>query len=74
MFDYLFRETTTGLKRNGLVAFAAISTTFIALLLFGLALMVIVVFRPQGILPPRRTRRAIKAQHEIEILEGEGNV
>ena len=43
-------------------------------LLFGLALMVIVVFRPQGILPPRRTRRAIKAQHEIEILEGEGNV
>ena len=40
MFDYLFRETTTGLKRNGLVAFAAISTTFIALLLFGLALLI----------------------------------
>ena len=43
-------------------------------LLFGIALMVIVVFRPQGILPPRRTKRALKAQQEIEILEGEGNV
>lgn len=38
--DYLFRETTSGLRRNGLVAFAAISTTFIALLLFGLALLI----------------------------------
>ena len=37
--EYLFRETTTGLRRNGLVAFAAISTTFIALLLLGLALL-----------------------------------
>ena len=39
-FEYLFRETTSGLRRNGLVAFAAISTTFIALLLFGLALLI----------------------------------
>jgi cell division transport system permease protein len=39
-FDYLFREVTTGLRRNGLVAFGAISTTFIALLLFGLALLI----------------------------------
>jgi cell division transport system permease protein len=39
-FDSLFRETTSGLRRNGLVAFAAISTTFIALLLFGLALLI----------------------------------
>jgi cell division transport system permease protein len=38
--DYFFRETTSGLRRNGLVAFAAISTTFIALLLFGLALLI----------------------------------
>jgi cell division transport system permease protein len=36
----MFRETTSGLRRNGLVAFAAISTTFIALLLFGLALLI----------------------------------
>ena len=39
-FEYLFRETTSGLRRNALVAFAAISTTFIALLLFGLALLI----------------------------------
>jgi cell division transport system permease protein len=39
-FEYFFRETTSGLRRNGLVAFAAISTTFIALLLFGLALLI----------------------------------
>jgi len=39
-FESLFRETTSGLRRNGLVAFAAISTTFIALLLFGLALLI----------------------------------
>ena len=39
-FEYLFRETTSGLRRNGLVAFAAISTTFIALLLFGLSLLI----------------------------------
>lgn len=38
--EYFFRETTSGLRRNGLVAFAAISTTFIALLLFGLALLI----------------------------------
>jgi cell division transport system permease protein len=39
-FEYLFRETTSGLRRNGLVACAAISTTFIALLLFGLSLLI----------------------------------
>jgi cell division transport system permease protein len=39
-FDFLFREVTSGLRRNGLVAFGAISTTFIALLLFGLALLI----------------------------------
>lgn len=39
-FEYYLREVTSGLRRNGLVAFAAISTTFIALLLFGLALLI----------------------------------
>jgi cell division transport system permease protein len=39
-FEYYFREVSAGLRRNGLVAFAAISTTFIALLLFGLALLI----------------------------------
>jgi len=42
------------------------------LLIFGVALMVIVTFRPQGLLPPRRTRRAMRAEAEIEELEGEG--
>ncbi len=36
----MFHEVTSGLRRNGLVAFAAISTTFIALLLFGLSLLI----------------------------------
>ncbi len=36
----LFHEATSGLRRNGLVAFAAVSTTFIALLLFGLSLLI----------------------------------
>jgi cell division transport system permease protein len=38
--DYFFRETFHGLKRNGLVAFAAVSTAFIALFLVGGALLV----------------------------------
>jgi branched-chain amino acid transport system permease protein len=42
------------------------------LLIFGLTLMVIVNVRPQGLLPPRRARRALKAKAEIEQLEGEG--
>jgi branched-chain amino acid transport system permease protein len=41
------------------------------LLIFGLSLMVIVTFRPQGLLPPRRTKRALRAQAEIQELEGE---
>jgi branched-chain amino acid transport system permease protein len=42
------------------------------LLIFGVSLMVIVTFRPQGILPARRTRRAMRAQAEIDELEGVG--
>jgi cell division transport system permease protein len=38
--DYYFKETLQGLKRNGLVAFAAVSTAFIALFLVGGALLV----------------------------------
>src|SRR6266498_3889307 len=38
--DYYFKETMQGLKRNGLVAFAAVSTAFIALFLVGGALLV----------------------------------
>jgi cell division transport system permease protein len=38
--DYYFRETATGLRRNPVVAFAAVVTAFIALFLFGLALLI----------------------------------
>jgi branched-chain amino acid transport system permease protein len=41
------------------------------LLIFGVTLMVVVYFRPQGLLPPRRTKRVMKAQETIEELEGE---
>ena len=39
------------------------------LLLFGLALMVLAILRPQGLLPPRQTRRAKAAEDEIDALE-----
>lgn len=38
-------------------------------LLFGLALMLLAIFRPQGILPPRRTVRARRADKRQEVLE-----
>ena len=38
-------------------------------LVFGLALMLLSIFRPEGLLPPRRTVRAKQAEHEIEALE-----
>jgi len=38
--DYYFRETAAGLRRNGIVAFAAMSTAFIALFLFGLSRLI----------------------------------
>ena len=44
------------------------------LLVFGLALTVLAVWRPEGLLPPRRTRRVRMAEAEIEELEGEGVV
>ena len=42
-------------------------------LLFGVALMALAIFRPQGLLPPRRTVRA-RAAEESEIEEGAVNV
>ena len=39
------------------------------LLFFGLALTVLAVWRPEGLLPPRRARRARAAEAEIEALE-----
>jgi len=38
-------------------------------LAFGAALMLLAVFRPEGILPPRRTVRAKQMEHEIGALE-----
>ena len=70
--DYYFRETVTGLKRNGGVVFAAISTAFIALFLLGLALLIrrevdlivnnttgrveVVVYLSDTISPPQQDR------------------
>jgi branched-chain amino acid transport system permease protein len=44
------------------------------LLVFGVALMVLATWRPEGLLPPRRTRRAKRVEAVIEELEGEGVV
>ena len=38
-------------------------------LLFGLALMALAIFRPQGLLPARRNVRAKRADEETEVLE-----
>ncbi|OFE17694.1 branched-chain amino acid ABC transporter permease [Humibacillus sp. DSM 29435] len=38
-------------------------------LVFGLALMVLAIFRPQGILPPGRTRRVKRADEREQVLE-----
>lgn len=44
-------------------------------LVFGLALMLLAIFRPQGLLPPRRTVRAKRADAREAVLEeGEANV
>ncbi|WP_374968927.1 branched-chain amino acid ABC transporter permease [Terrabacter sp. BE26] len=44
-------------------------------LVFGLALMLLAIFRPQGLLPPRRTVRAKRADATEAVLEeGEANV
>ena len=39
------------------------------LLLFGLALTVLAIWRPEGLLPPRRTQRVKAAAAEIEAIE-----
>jgi cell division transport system permease protein len=38
--EYYFRETAAAIRRNGIVAFAAMSTAFIALFLLGFALLI----------------------------------
>jgi cell division transport system permease protein len=38
--EYYFRETAAALRRNGIIAFAAMSTAFIALFLLGFALLI----------------------------------
>jgi branched-chain amino acid transport system permease protein len=38
-------------------------------LVFGLALMLLAIYRPQGLLPPRRTVRAKQADIKLEALE-----
>jgi branched-chain amino acid transport system permease protein len=44
-------------------------------LVFGLALMLLAIFRPQGLLPPRRTLRAKRADARQHVLEeGEASV
>jgi branched-chain amino acid transport system permease protein len=40
------------------------------ILVFGIALMILMTFRPQGLLPPRRTLRAKQLEEEVEALEG----
>lgn len=41
------------------------------MLVFGIALIVLATWRPEGLFPPRRTRRAKAAEAEIEELEGD---
>lgn len=38
--EFYFRETASGMRRNGTIAFGAVMTAFIALFLFGLALLI----------------------------------
>jgi branched-chain amino acid transport system permease protein len=38
-------------------------------LAFGMALMLLAIWRPEGLIPPRRTRRAKAAEAEIDALE-----
>ena len=43
------------------------------LLVFGLALLLLANFRPQGLIPPRRAKRAQAVDEQLDALE-EGNV
>ena len=58
--DYLFKETVTGLRRNGLVGFAAMSTVFISLFLLGGALL---IGRQVGLVVDAMRRRVIELDH-----------
>ena len=39
-FNYYFNETLNSVRRQGLIVFAAVTTTFISLVLFGFALLI----------------------------------
>jgi cell division transport system permease protein len=81
--DYYFKETIQGLKRNGLVAFAAVSTAFIALFMVGGALMVnkevdlliesttrgveVSVFLQEGISPTQQNHLGDVLNHMPEV-------
>ncbi len=39
------------------------------LLMFGLALMFLAIWRPEGLIPPRRVRRAKQAEEQIEAIQ-----
>jgi branched-chain amino acid transport system permease protein len=41
------------------------------MLVFGIALLLLTTFRPQGIFPARATRRAVRAEQQIHELEGD---
>ena len=38
-------------------------------LVFGLALVLLAILRPEGLFPPRRTVRAKQLEQELEVLE-----
>src|SRR5216117_1177833 len=81
--DYYFKETLQGLRRNGLVAFAAVSTAFIALFMVGGALMVnkevdlliesttrgveVSVFLQEGISPTQQNHLGDVLNHMPEV-------
>ncbi|MFL5798763.1 MAG: permease-like cell division protein FtsX [Actinomycetota bacterium] len=84
-FSYYFRETTSGLQRNGLVAFAAVATVFISLFLFGGAQLIgrqinlvveqqtekveIAVYLTDDISPSDRTRLQSQLQNMPEVAK-----
>jgi cell division transport system permease protein len=68
--DYYFRETATGLRRNGLVAFAAVATVFISLFLFGGAQL---IGKQIGLVVDQQTQRVEVAVFLRDGLSTEQN-
>ncbi len=63
--DYYFRETLSGLRRNGLVAFAAVSTMFISLFLLGGAQL---IGRQIGLVIDQQTERVEVAVYLVDNI------